>query len=112
MSGWRFHWGHADMMDPFGEGKLLIAQQQYGTDSFFVARPLELVKVENCAHIENPTLQFHGDREQFQQALMDSLWAEGVRPSEHNMTTGATERHLNDMRKIVGRQLDVDLDRR
>ena len=44
------------------------------------------------------------------QNLMDELWRTGIRPSsgEGNIgQIGATEKHLNDMRKIVSKQLDV-----
>lgn len=46
------------------------------------------------------------------QVLMDDLWAAGIRPTEGAGSAGsllATERHLNDMRAIVGRKLGVEL---
>ena len=45
------------------------------------------------------------------QQLMDELWHCGLRPSEGTGSAGslaATERHLNDMRKIVGHALKMD----
>jgi len=50
-------------------------------------------------------------REQAQQ-LMDCLWNLKIRPSVgvHNSgELGATKAHLNDMRKLVAREYDVDL---
>jgi hypothetical protein len=44
--------------------------------------------------------------------LMDELWQTGVRPSSGEGNAGqlgATEKHLNDMRKIVSSKLEVDL---
>lgn len=46
------------------------------------------------------------------QVLMDDLWAAGLRPSEGSGSAGslrATERHLEDMRSIVSKKLDVPL---
>lgn len=46
------------------------------------------------------------------QVLMDDLWASGLRPAEGSGSAGsllATEKHLQDMRKIVAKQLDVPL---
>ena len=45
------------------------------------------------------------------QTLMDDLWAAGLRPTEGSGSAGslrATERHLNDMRKIVFKKLGID----
>lgn len=45
------------------------------------------------------------------QELMDALWYCGIRPSEGSGSTGslrATEKHLEDMRKIAFSQLFVD----
>lgn len=46
------------------------------------------------------------------QVLMDDLWAAGLRPTEGSGSAGslkATENHLNDMRKIVAKQLDISI---
>ena len=46
---------------------------------------------------------FHMDLKEAQ-VLMDDLWASGIRPTDGKATPGAlkaTERHLEDMRKIV-----------
>ena len=46
------------------------------------------------------------------QVLMDDLWAAGLRPSEGSGSAGslrATERHLEDMRRIVATKLNVPL---
>ena len=46
------------------------------------------------------------------QLLMDDLWNAGIRPSEGSGSTGqlrATEHHLNDMRKIVGKWMKLEL---
>lgn len=46
------------------------------------------------------------------QSLMDELWRCGLRPSEGSGSAGAlraVERHLDDMRTLVGKSLDVQL---
>lgn len=46
------------------------------------------------------------------QTLMDDLWNAGYRPTEGTGSAGslrATEKHLNDMRKLVSKTLDVEL---
>jgi hypothetical protein len=46
------------------------------------------------------------------QQLMDELWQCGLRPSKGTGSAGslrATEKHLDDMRKIVSKNLDVEL---
>jgi hypothetical protein len=46
------------------------------------------------------------------QVLMDDLWNAGLRPTEGAGSAGslrATEKHLNDMRRIVGKQLGIEL---
>ncbi len=46
------------------------------------------------------------------QQLMDELWHVGLRPSEGSGSAGslaATQRHLNDMRSIVGKFLKTEL---
>lgn len=45
------------------------------------------------------------------QALMDDLWSAGIRPTEGSGSAGslrATEKHLSDMRMIVGKKLGVE----
>lgn len=46
------------------------------------------------------------------QILMDALWGCGLRPSQGSGSAGslsATQKHLEDMRKIVSKQLDINL---
>jgi len=55
-----------------------------------------------------PTLRIGMDEAQ---VLMDDLWAAGLRPTEGAGSAGslrATERHLEDMRRIAFKQLDMD----
>ena len=74
-----------------------------GTDGKSVLKPENLVLDDIPAHegVDNPSFQL--DLKEAQ-VLMDDLWASGIRPTEGRVTTGAlkaTERHLEDMRKIV-----------
>jgi len=105
---WRFWWGGPDWSDPFGNGKLVILYTERDGSRRYVL-PLQVTGLPEGGVIPTPTIQFQGDREQFQQALMDSLWEQGVRPSEHKITNVATERHLADMRAIVAKQLKTEL---
>lgn len=66
----------------------------------FVASPVTLDKIGDGA-IVHPTLRISPDAAQ---ALMDSLWQCGLRPTEGSGSAGslaATERHLADMRGIA-----------
>lgn len=48
---------------------------------------------------------------QVAQQFMDELWQCGLRPTEGTGSAGslaATERHLNDMRKIVMKKLEIE----
>ena len=58
--------------------------------------------IEPCARIELEEAQ----------ALMDNLWNCGLRPTEESGSAGsmsATQKHLQDMRAIVQKKLNVDL---
>lgn len=49
--------------------------------------------------------------EGFMQAVLDEAWRLGMRPGEfveHEAELKATDKHLEDMRKIVGKQLKVE----
>lgn len=62
---------------------------------------LTLVKVEAGQILPEPTVKLHRDDAQ---ALMDALWNVGLRPTEGSGSAGslaATERHLEDMRRLV-----------
>ncbi len=62
----------------------------------------------NNARISDPTISIGKDEAQL---LMDDLWQAGIRPSEGSGSAGslrATEKHLNDMRKIVENKLGVE----
>ena len=46
------------------------------------------------------------------QVLMDDLWSSGLRPTEGSGSAGslrATEKHLDDMRRIVEKKLGISL---
>ena len=75
-----------------------------------LAHPLVLEHVENAATPQMPpTFELAVDAAQ---ALMDSLWDLGLRPSEGTGSAGslkATQNHLADMRSIVAKSLGVEL---
>jgi len=66
----------------------------------YVIKEVEFKKQENGEYIK-PFLSLS---EEQAQSLMDALWSVGCRPSEGHGSTGqlaATEKHLEDMRKIA-----------
>lgn len=75
---------------------------------FEIAEPLVMRKVDENAY-KPATLTL--SRKTGQQ-LIDQLWQCGLRPSEGTGSAGAMAaqtKHLNDMRKLVGHHLGVDL---
>lgn len=66
------------------------------------AEPVEFVmKRANRAEVVNPTFRLE---QETAQAFMDALWDCGIRPAQGTGSAGslaATERHLEDMRKLV-----------
>ena len=69
-------------------------------DSVAFAQPLTFVKGTPGEEAE-PTFRLSHDRAQM---LIDELWGCGLRPSEGTGSAGslkATERHLEDMRKLA-----------
>lgn len=82
-----------------------------GVRTCAIAQPLQLVvpKDDGLTYETAPFVSIHRDSAQ---ALMDELWSIGLRPSEGTGSAGslaATERHLADMRAIVGSKLQVPL---
>jgi hypothetical protein len=79
--------------------ELYVLQHQAGKSS--LARSLNMEELQEGMWAPSPTLRLHeGDA----QALMDELWRCGLRPSEGTGSAGslaATERHLEDMRKLA-----------
>ena len=75
----------------------IIEQRQAGS---FIAAPVAMVEFDNTAHRTHPTLSLRNEEAQM---LMDQLWVCGLRPTEGTGSAGslaATERHLEDMRKV------------
>lgn len=83
---------------------------QRSNNEVFVAEPLILKKRDQeILGPVNPTFQLEVEEAQ---GLMDELWNIGFRPTEGTGSAGslaATQRHLDDFRCIVSRQLGVEL---
>lgn len=80
---------------------LLICECSYDGKIAAVAEPLVMKKHEDGSFIAEPTIRVNVNSAQ---VLMDELWQCGLRPSEGSGSAGslrATERHLEDMRKLV-----------
>jgi hypothetical protein len=79
------------------------------TDDNLIGRKIEFdLPVNNGISIE-PTFSLSMQQAQ---TLMDDLWNCGLRPTEGTGSAGAlkaVERHLDDMRKIVSKKLEVNL---
>ena len=79
----------------------------YNQEKELMLDGLDFKKVEPSAYTQPVSIT-----ENIAQELMDELWRAGVRPSGELDSIGhreALESHLNDMRKIVSAELDVDL---
>lgn len=62
--------------------------------------PLEMVENDD-RHIKDPTFSFNREEAQ---SLLDALWKEGLRPTDHADPSGEIQRisdHLQDMRRLV-----------
>ena len=84
--------------------ELLICADIDGKRS--IARQVVMDVVEDYAYLPEPTLSLLPAEAQ---ELMDGLWNCGYRPSEGSGSAGslaATERHLQDMRKLVFKEND------
>lgn len=93
--------------DDWQDGIALYARQPNG-DRFAAAKPIEF-EVRQQGELVEPFVRISV---QTAQQLMDELWQCGLRPTEGTGSAGslrATERHLDDMRKIVGAKLNVAL---
>ena len=70
------------------------------------------VKVIETEEVEQgrPIQPFTSIDHKAAQVLMDDLWSCGIRPTEGRGSAGAltaTEKHLNDMRKIAFKQIGI-----
>lgn len=83
--------------------EILIAERDFEGELMAVARSVTLEKLTREEHGDqfDPTLRLET---RAVQSLMDDLWRAGVRPSNGEGNVGqlaATEKHLEDMRKLV-----------
>lgn len=80
----------------------------YNPERQIIVDDFSFKEVDPSAHFVNlPVIP-----DKMAQQLMDQLWSCGVRPSGELDSIGhreALESHLNDMRRIVSAELDVDL---
>lgn len=77
--------------------------RERGNGSVYLAKPIIMERQEESATCEMPEPTFVLRAEEAQ-ALMDSLWTCGLRPSEGSGSAGAmaaTQKHLEDMRTLV-----------
>ncbi len=77
-------------------------------DRSMIGAPVVMKQRKSDTFVSEPTVQLKPDEAQ---ELMDELWRCGLRPSEGTGSAGslaATERHLEDMRKIAMKQLGIE----
>jgi hypothetical protein len=79
------------------------------SNKFDLAQPLQMVEgtADDCYKPTPKICELTGEAAQ---QLMDDIWECGLRPSEGTGSAGslaATQRHLDDMRKIVFHKLNI-----
>jgi len=90
----------------FGVQVLILNEDSNGNQ--FVGKYV-FEKVEPGSSFEHESISVRPTEAQL---LMDELWNCGIRPSEGSGSAGSlkkTEDHLKDMRKIVSKQLGIEL---
>ena len=103
---------HARRDWPFGDGIQIFAHGGSAHDqhrAIFLPTVVEFKPLNDIGTEPEPWTQL--DMESAQR-LMDELWNVGLRPSEGTGSAGslaATQRHLNDIRAIVSKTLQVTL---
>jgi len=88
--------------DDWNFGVSLYAREVIEGISMSIAKPMEFTEYDISSAIAAEPFARIGIQEA--QNLMDELWQCGLRPSEGTGSAGslrATERHLEDMRKLV-----------
>jgi hypothetical protein len=93
--------------NPYQTGVSLFGST-HKRDSVLRAKPLAMETVEEGL-LFDPFAKLSNTATQL---LIDELWRCGYRPSidqDKNNSLAATEKHLNDMRKIVSHKLKVEL---
>lgn len=87
----------------------VLEQRQVGS---FIGAPIAMVELDEQAARVAPTLSLTNEAAQ---QLMDQLWICGLRPTEGTGSAGslaATERHLEDMRRLsmgLVKRLGIDV---
>lgn len=87
--------------EPWNDGIGIHLVQHRGDGMKFAASLIQFDKLEPGQAVDEPPLRL---RQEEAQRLMDELWNCGIRPSEGTGSAGAlaaTQRHLEDMRKLV-----------
>lgn len=86
-----------------GSELLIVSEDDKDSATSFIMEPRII------GGITKPSLLISDESSQI---LMDDLWQAGYRPTEGTGSAGslkATENHLEDFRKIVSKQLEIDL---
>ena len=93
---------------PWGGGyDVILMNHLKGSNDVLIIEDVT-IKTISPDHIINPLFNLNRKDAQI---LMDDLWDAGVRPSEGTGSAGAlaaTQKHLDDMRKIVFKELEME----
>ncbi len=93
------------MSAPWSDTIELLLRIRTASGQLSCGTNVEMETVEP-GHQVNPTFRLRTEKAQ---QLMDDLWSCGLRPSEGTGSAGAmraTEKHLDDMRRLVFHRLD------
>jgi hypothetical protein len=92
---------------PWWQGIEVVVYQRLPDSQLYVVKNIEM-ETQDVGLVVDPT--FRLSRQQAQ-TLMDDLWVSGLRPTEGQGSAGslsATQKHLDDMRKIVAKKLGIE----
>lgn len=94
---------------PWDFGVSIYVRGYAHVSGLYAPTELEFESIEPAKELQKPLFYLKLDEAQ---VLIDSLWDCGLRPSQGKGSAGAmdaTQKHLEDMRKIVASKLTVEL---
>lgn len=108
---------HSSVYDPLDTG-VFITYRPYGSEKTYRLTGLKWAELkdgygalpEGAGHLSHegvPAQQWEFPQRDFMQAVFDGMWEQGFRPSSGKLETSATDKHLEDMRKIVFHKLGI-----
>lgn len=103
---WR---AHIDIGD-YGQHWRILLGRKNQDGSYDVLTKPDLVHVPPDEMVTPAFMEMSsGEAKAFLQTIVDAAWEVGVRPSDHARHSGAQEKHLADMRRLVSKLAKVEL---